>query len=378
MEPSNLSSNWKKLQATLKDDRSRTEKTRQQRPTQKRKASWKRTDASNAAVSSSRKRIKLSHTSAGSVSRQMDPSLISHSNTTDFLSSPTSPDDIPNLGISSSGLLKQHLRKYVALDTESVGISYPPPKDISVVARVSLVSYTGAQIYDSYVRPYPEGAKVTDYRTHVSGIAAEHLRHGVARSFNQVQADVARLLDGRLLIGHALQNDLTGLMLRHPPTDVRDTARYRRYRSLTGGTTPSLRRLAKEMLGWEIQGGSHSSVVDARAAMALFRKDRVGMEAEFGGRGRGRDPKGNLAEVLDVEEDDKIERRAMGKTNKAVKEFVNGPSEEEPNGNQAEDSGDEDGEANGRTDGAQVKSTVPNSRGRRKKQKRKRKKGKYH
>ncbi|KAH9640133.1 hypothetical protein HF086_002793 [Spodoptera exigua] len=35
-------------------------------------------------------------------------------------------------------------------------------------------------------------------------------------------------------------------------------------------STPSLKRLAKEILGIDIQSGEHSSVEDARAAMQLY------------------------------------------------------------------------------------------------------------
>lgn len=39
---------------------------------------------------------------------------------------------------------------------------------------------------------------------------------------------------------------------------------------ITKGSTPSLKRLAKEILSIDIQSGEHSSVEDARAAMQLY------------------------------------------------------------------------------------------------------------
>lgn len=39
---------------------------------------------------------------------------------------------------------------------------------------------------------------------------------------------------------------------------------------ITKGSTPSLKRLAKELLNIDIQSGEHSSVEDARAAMQLY------------------------------------------------------------------------------------------------------------
>lgn len=74
---------------------------------------------------------------------------------------------------------------------------------------------------------------------------------------------------------------------------TRDTARYPPFRALAAtagkdgevgkGKTPALRRLAKEILGWDIQNDvrrGHSSVEDARAAMALFRREKAGFENE--------------------------------------------------------------------------------------------------
>ena len=54
-----------------------------------------------------------------------------------------------------------------------------------------------------YVRPQEP---VTDYRTHVSGVTAAHLRSGAP--FKDVQGRVAALLKGRILCGHGLHNDL--------------------------------------------------------------------------------------------------------------------------------------------------------------------------
>jgi RNA exonuclease 4 len=37
---------------------------------------------------------------------------------------------------------------------------------------------------------------------------------------------VAKLLKNRILVGHALENDLACLMLAHPRKLIRDTSRY--------------------------------------------------------------------------------------------------------------------------------------------------------
>lgn len=176
--------------------------------------------------------------------------------------------------------------KYVAMDCEMVGTGAPPYDD-NVLARVSLVNFHCEQIYDSYVLP-PPGVKVEDYRTFVSGIKPSHLVKGYARPLPQVLKDVAHFLDGRILVGHALWNDLQALLLSHPKRDLRDTSRHPKFRIESQGRPPALRYLARSELGMVIQSGEHSSIEDARAAMMLFKKEKAAFEEEnrkrFGAR----------------------------------------------------------------------------------------------
>lgn len=168
--------------------------------------------------------------------------------------------------------------RYLSLDCEMVGVG-PTPDLTSALARVSIVNYHGVQIYDSYVRPKE---LVTDWRTPISGILPSHMRS--ARSLEDVQTAVAGLLDGKILVGHGVRHDLEVLMLGHPKRDIRDTSRHPAFRRLAMGKTPSLKRLAKEVLGVDIQGGEHSSVEDARACMLLFQREKDAFESEHAKR----------------------------------------------------------------------------------------------
>lgn len=134
-------------------------------------------------------------------------------------------------------------------------------------------------MYDSYVQVR---VPVPDFRTAVSGIQPAHLRAGVARPFKEVQGDLRVLLTGRVLVGHAVKNDLNALLLKHDKRYVRDTSTFSRFRELatTPGRTPALCTLAEKLLRVEIQVGAHSSVEDARAAMALFRLEKERFDAE--------------------------------------------------------------------------------------------------
>ena len=67
-------------------------------------------------------------------------------------------------------------------------------------------------------------------------------------------------MNERILIGHAIKNDLDCLLIGHPRKDIRDTSRHPEFRKYSKGRTPALKKLALEILGIEIQGGSHSSV----------------------------------------------------------------------------------------------------------------------
>lgn len=177
------------------------------------------------------------------------------------------------------------VKKYVAMDCEMVGVG---PQHIrndrasSQLARVSLVSFNGETLFDGYVQPK---LAVTDYRTEVSGIRAHQLLHrSGARPFEEIRARVSELLEGRVLVGHALRNDLRALLLTHPGYHIRDTSRWPTYRQIAGGRAPALRRLAGEVLGWQIQTGEHNSVEDARAAMELYKRVRAPWEALLAGR----------------------------------------------------------------------------------------------
>ena len=292
MDLKDLSSNWKKLQEALKKDTSKPPKRKatnnvlqpHQNSVKRRKevhsivpGPWKGTSSSNignmAMLSSSNKEFA----SSASLALWAEDNDISPQDLADAYGTPAKSRPLiktynvgekTNEGLSSI----DEAGKYIALDCEMVGVGPKPEKD-SALARISVVDYHGNQLYDSFVLPKEP---VTDYRTFVSGITPRLLQ--TARTLEAVQADVAKLLDGRILVGHAIRYDLDALLLGHPKRDIRDTSRYPGFRKLAGGKTPSLKKLARDVLGVDIQGGEHSSVEDARATMLIFRKEKEGFE----------------------------------------------------------------------------------------------------
>lgn len=163
-------------------------------------------------------------------------------------------------------------RKYVAIDCEMVGIGSDGVN--SALARVSVVDYEGEVLLDEYVKPKQ---RVTDLRTKVSGIHFHHVKTGL--DFEEVQKKVAEIIKGKVLVGHAVQNDLKVLLLGHPHKDIRDTSKYKEFRRFSHGRTPGLKLLAKSVLNKSIQDGSHCSVEDARTAMSLYKSCRKEWEA---------------------------------------------------------------------------------------------------
>lgn len=154
--------------------------------------------------------------------------------------------------------------KFIALDCEFVGVG--PNGARSILARVSIVNYYGHVLMDEYVKPIE---RVTDWRTWVSGVTPAKVANGIL--FPEAQERVKRLLNGRVLIGHALVNDLAVLGLDHPRGDIRDTQKPQYFKTVCGCKTPSLKHVMKECVDLNIQQGEHSSVIDAQAAMLLFR-----------------------------------------------------------------------------------------------------------
>uniref|UniRef100_A0A7S3Q7X7 RNA exonuclease 4 n=2 Tax=Chaetoceros debilis TaxID=122233 RepID=A0A7S3Q7X7_9STRA len=176
--------------------------------------------------------------------------------------------------------------RYVALDCEFVGVG--PGGYEHALARVSLVDWNNAVLLDTHVR-VSESTPVTDYRTFVSGVREEHLLPDVAMESEKCIAIVKKLLQGRILVGHGLKNDLTVLGITHPWYNTRDTAKYEPFMkkakkvtdsiSTSTSTLPRSRKLkdlALTKLDRVIQkeGESHCSIEDSIAALDLYKKAR--------------------------------------------------------------------------------------------------------
>ncbi|KAK7249692.1 exonuclease [Aureococcus anophagefferens] len=102
------------------------------------------------------------------------------------------------------------------------------------------------------------GGGVTDFRTKYSGVRARDLKARDAVPFAECQRAVASLLEGKVLVGHALHNDLKVLLLPHPRTATRDTASWPPLMRANGRgkrKPRKLRDLVSEHLGRRDPGG---------------------------------------------------------------------------------------------------------------------------
>ena len=75
-----------------------------------------------------------------------------------------------------------------------------------------------------------------------------------------MQKQVADLLKDRILVGHAVTNDLKALLLKHPRPQTRDTQFYAGKYKVVKSKYIALRNLVKQELDLQIQEGEHSSV----------------------------------------------------------------------------------------------------------------------
>jgi len=174
---------------------------------------------------------------------------------------------------------------YVALDCEMVGVGADGKQ--SALARVSITAWNDEIILDTFVQ-VPD--RVTDFRTHVSGVRAKDIKftNHNAMELHACRKKVGEILKNKILVGHSLKNDFAALMLDHPKSQIRDTARYKPFMRASGRNggklrPRKLRDLVKENLDLIIQkeGAEHTSVEDAQATLKLYKCVREKWEKEL-------------------------------------------------------------------------------------------------
>lgn len=201
------------------------------------------------------------------------------------------------------------------------------------LARVSIVNFYGNIVFDTLVKPchtYYEEHEVLDYREWITGIKPIDLDH--APTFGNIEPIIKKIVKDKTIVGHSLKDDFDILKIdpeeancvirdisaikifmrkvdRDSLSPIRDKeddedsmpmhslSGSKQSTSQDGNSTPikskkkvianfivikrKLKELSEEFLNAQIQDGHHSSVIDARAALALYRMHYEEIETEF-------------------------------------------------------------------------------------------------
>ncbi|KAF8740637.1 hypothetical protein AX14_007779 [Amanita brunnescens Koide BX004] len=161
--------------------------------------------------------------------------------------------------------------KYVAVSVTNVYIGVIKIKNnferVPMVARVSIADYRGNVILDTFVRPTH---RVEDYRTAETGIQYSHLVN--APLFQDVQRQVAHIIEDKIIIGHSIWTFLSVLGLVHPAISTRDLALYRPLRKkLKSRTIIGLPTLVHLFMGRNVGLDYENSVSAQDSAVFVLR-----------------------------------------------------------------------------------------------------------
>ncbi|CAI2328305.1 unnamed protein product [Caenorhabditis sp. 36 PRJEB53466] len=256
IDPKDLSPAWKVLQMKLKEEKEEKER---EKAAEKVDKVGKDEGFTKVQSKKQRQRENRKRRAQEALATASEPKKVHH--------------DIPVVIEDNE---RGELTKVLAIDCEYVGAGMNGSTDI--LARISVVNELGKIVYDKFVKP---SEKVTDYRTAVSGIRPENMHRAIP--FDRAQTEISKILDGRIIVGHAVHNDFRVLKLNHTRKLTRDTAKCSILRNMANHQhgSPSLKKLAKEVLGIEIQKGEHDSITDARVALRLYEAVKKQWEAEI-------------------------------------------------------------------------------------------------
>lgn len=265
-----LSSNWTKLQASNADLKGNKKKVDKKKKIVKKNAHFNKSERPNKKPNKIMSMVySMNDAIAQHAADKRDGKAFEFKTEA---AADTKEDTVPDFDNLPSDKKAKDIGKFVSMDCEFVGIG-PDGKD-SALARLSITNFYGHVVMDEFVKPRET---VTDWRTWVSGVKPEHMKNAI--SFKDAQQKCANILKGRVLVGHAIKHDLEALLLSHPRSMIRDTARHMPFRKeYAQGKSPSLKKLAKEILKVDIQEGQHSSVEDARMTMLIYKSDKKEFE----------------------------------------------------------------------------------------------------
>ena len=164
-------------------------------------------------------------------------------------------DDYIAIDCEMAGDIRLFLQKNVESDEFN--------RDNSLLIRATLVDGHGRVVLDEYCLPT---TKIWDMRYECHGID-EYDLFG-KQSDTELIEKIQEIIKDKIIVGHSLKYDLEVLKVSPPESRIRDTAE--RFSWTFRKNIPSLKQLAKNKLGIEIQTDFHDSKEDALAALKIF------------------------------------------------------------------------------------------------------------
>ena len=196
------------------------------------------------------------------------------------------------------------------------------------LARVSIVNFYGNIVFDTLVKPcryHTDTINVIDYREWITGIKPIDLEHAptfgniepivrfyffISSIFKLFYLQIQKIFKNKTIVGHSLHDDFKILNINTEALNVsvRDisnidifmkqvdspTELYPIKNNSSGSKSSNgklfggmiikkrkLKDLSQEFLNAKIQSVHHSSVIDARAALALYRMNYESIETEI-------------------------------------------------------------------------------------------------
>lgn len=195
------------------------------------------------------------------------------------------------------------------------------------LARVSIVNYYGNIVFDTLVKPcitHEDEFRVVDYREWITGIKPIDLEY--APSFGNIEPIIKKIVKDKVIVGHSLKDDLKilNIDLEESNIQIRDVSNIELFMKKIDKDSKSpiklledelkspsklkkthnlnskpisrdvqeqranfviqkrkLKDISAEFLNAKIQDGHHSSIIDARAALALYRMNYEEIEIQF-------------------------------------------------------------------------------------------------
>ncbi|CAK91468.1 unnamed protein product (macronuclear) [Paramecium tetraurelia] len=145
----------------------------------------------------------------------------------------------------------------LAIDCEMVECENEIGASVQMLARITVVNYNGYVVLDQYYKPR---FKVINYITRISGITPQIIKDKpVYNDFEKLKLQL--LFKDKTIIGHTLKSDFDAMEFNLEDYQTRDLMKVD-FLKLDEGS-----RFKKDVF-------EHSSEVDARAALFIFRKFR--------------------------------------------------------------------------------------------------------